>query len=284
MAAPFYDRLIAVTYVATYPWKGAARKGAGAQLPVTLSEARALFGFDFTTTDEAHDANHDGIPDWWAHCYRIKDANAPALRGDGLTNLQAFQRRLNPNDFFNGKKPRLTIVKGNELSGSPGQFTPEALTVLVADPHGQPLYNAPVTFTVSSGGGTVQKKEKSESLSSLKVNADGEGQARTYFKLPVGAPKGKGFQITVVVGSGKTQEQVTFKETAGDDTGDDKSPFRPQNVVATLNPDGSADATWTNNPDAAPEPINLRFRDRNGNWKTAITVPAGSTSAHIPPQ
>jgi len=78
---------------------------------------------------------------------------------------------------------------------------------------------------------------------------------------------------------------VIFTEHSDDGSGSYADPFDPSDIVATLNPDGSADVSWTNNTDPADtEPINVRYKDRHGNWVTAITVPAGSTSCHIPPQ
>jgi len=284
IAKPIYDRLIAVTYADQYPWKAAEHGGRNERSRATLGEARKLFTFDFTNTDAAHDTNGDGIPDWWGRCYHITDANALALRGDGLTNLQAFQSGLNPNDFFNEKKPVLTMVGGNALLGTPGKFAPEPLIVSVTDKRGQPLYNAPVTFTVTDGGGTVQKTNLTKPAKSITVNADEQGQARVYFKLPAGVDKGHVSNVIASTGSDNTKVQAAFKETADDVHVTHDDPFDPTDMVASLNADGSADVTWTNNTDPADkEPINIQYRDRKGNWVTAITVPAGTTSCHIPP-
>ncbi|MEI8340944.1 MAG: hypothetical protein WCH43_05320, partial [Verrucomicrobiota bacterium] len=56
------------------------------------------------------------------------------------------------------------------------------------------------------------------------------------------------------------------------------------NIVATMNPDGSADVTWTNNTSPGDQAwIPIQYKDRDGNWQTIDTVPPGTTSYHINP-
>jgi len=73
---------------------------------------------------------------WFGHLG--VDPSALAGRGDGLTNLQAFQQGLNPNDFYNGQTPMLAIVGGNNQTGAPGGLVSGPLVISVADSAGNP--------------------------------------------------------------------------------------------------------------------------------------------------
>lgn len=226
----------------------------------------------------------NGLPLDWEKFYHVPvgtDPNALAPRGDGFTYLQAFRRRLNPNDIYNGQTPTLTLVSGDNQAGAPGGFVPQPLVVSVRGNGGNPLTNMPVNFSVSQGGGTLQKTNLTPPAGSITVNTDGSGQAKLYFRLP-NAPN-QTSRITASAGGSGHLAQVVFTATSDNGGVSYSDPFTPSNIVATVNPDGSADVSWINHTDpAGTEPINIRFRDRNGNWITAITVPAGSNSAHIP--
>jgi hypothetical protein len=230
------------------------------------------------------DEDNNGLPDWWELKYfghTSVDPNALALRGDGLTNLQAWQQGLNPNDFYNGQTPIIAIVSGNSQTGNPGGFLPAPLIVSVSDSSGNPIANAPVTFSVTSGGGTVQKSDSGTAATTLTINADGSGQAKVFFKLP-NAP-GNSSQITATTGTGSAMVQKVFSESSDDGTHTYTDPFAPTNIVSTLNPDGSADVSWTNNTDDETS-ITISYRKRDGTWQSVADLPQGTTSYHIPPQ
>jgi hypothetical protein len=291
LAKPFYDRLLAVGYTAhplesgTYPWINPALP-ANDYAMANIGQVKNLFSFDLMSTDAAHDTDQDKLPDWWERYYfgnLSANANDAALRGDGLTNLQAFQQGLNPSDYYNGQTPTITKVSGDNQTGAPNGFVPAPLVVSVADTNGQPFTGAPVTFSVTQGGGTVQKTNLSPAAATLTVNTDSSGKAKAFFKLPNATTNTS--QVTATTGSGNHSVQVTFTESSDNGGTSYADPFDPTDIVATLNPDGSVDVSWTNNTDPNDtEPINIRYRDRSGGWVTAITVPAGTTSAHVPAQ
>lgn len=229
----------------------------------------------------------NGLPLDWEKFYHVPpgtDPNAPAPRGDGLTYRQSFQGRFNPNDIYNGITPILAIVDGNNQTAAPDRFVSRPLVLLLTDAAtGQILTNLPVSFTVGPGGGQVQRSSLGAPATALTVMTGSNGQARVFFKLP--APANRPSQITATAGSGSHAAQVTFMESSNGGVGGDASPspFAPANVVATANRDGSADVAWTNNTDPADtEPIVLQYQDRNGRWVTLATVPAGTTSYHVP--
>src|SRR5205085_7605989 len=100
VAKPVYDRLIAVKYTERHPWISSG------DIPddfavVNLGQLKNLFSFDFAATDSLHDTDGNGLPDWWEKYYFGTtgiDPDAPASRGDGLTNLEAFQQQVSPID------------------------------------------------------------------------------------------------------------------------------------------------------------------------------------------
>ena len=175
----------------------------------------------------------------------------------------------------------MAIVSGTNQTGSPGGFVSSPLVVSVTDSSGNPLHNAPVVFSVASGGGQLQGSSSGTASSSLTVCTDGSGQATAFFQLP--DINNAECQITCTGGTGNHVAQVTFTENSDDGSGSYASPFDPSNMVATGNIDGSVDIEWQNNTDSTSD-IPIQLRQPDGSWTTVATVPAGTTYYHIPPQ
>jgi len=283
LAQPFYDRLLALGYnippvmSGTYPWitSGLA---ANDYAMANLGQVKNLFSFDVTYSSAGN-----GIPDWWAQLYfpgQTINSGSSVQWSDGqLTILQAYQQGLNPVDFYNGQTPSLTYVSGSGQTGPPGGFLPSPLIVKVTDTANTPLVGAPITFTVTLGNGSVQATDVASPATTLVAFADSSGYAKVYFKLP--NPPGAS-EIIAAIGTTGNVPQITFSETGA--AGDYNNPFNPTNVIGNLNPDGSVDVTWTNNPDSHT-PINIRFRSPNGGWTTVVqNVDPGTTSYHVPAQ
>ncbi|MBA4388962.1 MAG: hypothetical protein C0404_13355 [Verrucomicrobia bacterium] len=94
VAAPFYDRLIAVGFTNDYPWTSNTTTDDVDYAIANIGQLKELFGFDATT-----DADADTLPDWWEIKYfgSIAAQNAAGdPDGDGLTNIQEFSLRTNP--------------------------------------------------------------------------------------------------------------------------------------------------------------------------------------------
>ena len=181
----------------------------------------------------------------------------------------------------------LNIVSGNNQTGAPGGLVPAALVVSVSGSAG-PLVGAPVTFTVSGGGGQLKKSEMSAYGNSVTVLTDAGGEARVYFQLPNAAS-----QTSVVTATAGAAAPASFSESSdggtggggggGGGSGSYDSPFAATNATARRNADGSIDMTWQNNTDD-PADIPIYLDQPDGSWKKVMTVPAGTTSVHIPPQ
>ena len=189
IAQPFYDRLFSVFYQApplssgTYPWVG---KQANDYAVANIGQVKNLFSFDLTATDSLHDTDGNGLPDWWEryHFGQIgADPGSLAQRGDGLSILQAFQQGLDPNDYYGGQLPALSIVSGNAQKGLPGTFLPARLVAKVSDAGGKTLQLAPVTFSAGGSGGKVSN-DLVTLTNSLTVRSGTDGLASAYFQLP----------------------------------------------------------------------------------------------------
>jgi alpha-tubulin suppressor-like RCC1 family protein len=104
--------------------------------------------------------------------------------GDGISDGQEYLSGGDPSDFYNGVLPIVTIISGNDQQGATSTFLPEPLVVRVTDASDTPLTNAPVNFTVSSGGALVSSTSGGTLTNSLVRRSDANGQAAIYVRLP----------------------------------------------------------------------------------------------------
>lgn len=269
VAQPFYDQLISIGYTDDYPWNTSANAPSDYNI-ANIGQAKRLFSFDLTATI-------DGVLAGWESYYGITDVNALALRGDGLSNLQAYRMGLNPNDYYNGANPNLSIVNGNNQTGPVNGPLPQPLIVSVTDGNGNPYIGAPVSFT--TGAGTLQSGSTGKPGATITVLSDGSGLARAFLTLPniPNAP------VAIFATTGNAQ--TSFSEQSDNGSGTYVNPFAPSQVTANVNVDGSVDITWINNADPNdPRPIQVAYMDTNNTMQTITTVPAGSTSYHVPAQ
>jgi len=156
---PFYDVPLAGGFRGhplengQYPWVGGT---ANDYAMANIGQVKNLFSFDVT-----YDSSGLGVPDWWETCYFGSGTSGwlsgtTAAQGiPGLSLLQCYQQGLNPVDFYNGITATLTIVSGTNQTGTAGAFLSAPLVVQVTGTTGQPLANAPVTFTVTTGAGSL---------------------------------------------------------------------------------------------------------------------------------
>jgi|GEM_PF-1588796 len=196
-------------------------------------------------TDQFGDIDNDGLLDIWEMTnFGNLNQNAGAdLDGDGLTNLQEYQQGSNPNDFYNGSTPRLEIVSGNNQSGEPNSFVPEALKVRVKDSFGiSPLVNAPVAFAVvnpalshalsfASSGAPVTFK-------SVTLRTDSQGIATLenafpldlYYRLPTALGNSK---VRATAGEQVLPLEFNFTVLEDSDSGEIPNPVNTGGVPST---------------------------------------------------
>lgn len=95
LAKPFYDKLIEMHYATGYPWTSTLEDDEDYAL-VNIGQLKHLFSFDLSLA--ANDSDSDGLPDWWETYYfgDLSHASGGDADGDGLTNLEEWQRGTNP--------------------------------------------------------------------------------------------------------------------------------------------------------------------------------------------
>jgi hypothetical protein len=234
------------------------------------------------------ESNNDGLPDWWKEKYFYTlnvDPCAMASCGKGLTNLQAFQQDVNPVDYYDGHVPSVSLVSGNSQSGDAGATLENPLVVEITDAAGNPLVNAPVIFFVTGGDGGLSLPGQSGGGKKFSTRTDAGGLASVLFTLSETAggisqiAAAAGVNTAARVGFTETTNPATSGGTGGTPSGNQSS---IQNVSTSLNSDGSIDVTWGNSS-SGTDSITIKTRKSDGTWDVVGTVPAGTTSYHIPP-
>lgn len=97
VAAPVYDRLIAVGMASGYPWNNANGIPTDDYAVANIGQAKNVFAFNARDFD----SDYDGIPDWWERKYGLNPADpndAQTLAANGLPYSVNYKYGLNPND------------------------------------------------------------------------------------------------------------------------------------------------------------------------------------------
>ncbi|MEO6004467.1 MAG: putative Ig domain-containing protein [Opitutus sp.] len=172
------------------------------------------------------DANNNGIDDAWelAHGLLLSADNRDlSPSGSGVSVVQAYVGRTDPNDFYNGSTPTLSIVSGNNQTASPGEFNAFPFRVSVRNATGATvLPNAPVTFSVAQGGGSLApiNTAGANGFSTLSVRTDAAGEVGVYYKQP-GLSS---VHSTVSVAAGPSIRTFSTTSDDGSDTDHDGLP------------------------------------------------------------
>ena len=157
------------------------------------------------------DVNGNGIDDSWETAHGLSlSANNRYLSpsGNGVTVIQAYVGGSDPNDYFGGLAPTLTILSGDNQSAAADKFNAQPFAVAVLATDGSPLANAPVTFAVTQGGGLLGATNGTASLfSSLAVRTGSDGIARAFYRQPPAI----GVNSQVRVTAGAAQAQLTTR-------------------------------------------------------------------------
>jgi RHS repeat-associated protein len=156
----------------------------------------------------------NGLPEPWEIVYfgaLGQNPNALSAAGDGYTLLQEAQLGRNPNDYYQGVAPQLSIVSGNGQAGPAGTFLAQPLIVKVSNSAGVGAANAPVNFSVSGGGGISLMNSGAVQTTMSNVRADSSGQVEVYFQVPATA---NGSDVITVTAGTTAITTIIFNESA----------------------------------------------------------------------
>lgn len=211
----------------------------------------------------AIDSDQDGMLDAWeiTQFGGLSHTGAEDSDGDGARDLRESQLGTDPsvadsdgdgmndnadqipNDYYDGTPPTLTIVGGNNQTAAPGAFVPLALDVGVWNSGGtSPLVNAPLTFTVTSGGGKLASNVGGPLADSITLRSDADGTGQVFYRQPSGV--GVASSITAVAGLASVVFHAsTPADGPGPDTDSDGLPDDwEQSHFGTVGANPAADA------------------------------------------
>ncbi|MEO6876423.1 MAG: fibronectin type III domain-containing protein [Opitutaceae bacterium] len=103
--------------------------------------------------------------------------------GDGVSDADEIANHTDALDYYNGTPPTLKIVSGDAQWAASGSFLPKPVVVLATKPDGTPLANAPLTFTIKSGGGGVSATLADAVVSSLQVRTNSSGLGQILWRV-----------------------------------------------------------------------------------------------------
>lgn len=163
-------------------------------------EANSSLGFDPTEAD----SDGDGLGDraeWYivnaslSDSYRTQEDVVPTddFDGDGASNLNEESGGSDPNDYYNGQEPTLYAIAHGSTNNKVPSFAPsnswlpQPVHLLVVDPGGQPLPNAPVTLVVTDGDGRIAPASRSPAPSggttTRVLRTDAEGRIAVDWRM-----------------------------------------------------------------------------------------------------
>jgi hypothetical protein len=178
-------------------------------LAVTSQNIGARCDAVFQSETISGDSDGDGLPDRWENQYfgDLSQVAATDADGDGTTNLQELAAGTSPSDYYNGTLPTLAIISGNNQSAVPNaEFTNPI--VVRATRSGTNLNNAPLTFTVLQGGGTLSTTSGGVGSAALNLRTASNGQTSAFCRAPGADDATNVIQVTATSGTQTTS--VTF--------------------------------------------------------------------------
>ncbi|MBC2596128.1 hypothetical protein H5P28_17810 [Ruficoccus amylovorans] len=198
--------------------------------------------------------------------------------GDGISNYQEYLDGTDPNDFFNGEVPVLSIFDGNNQSAAPESWLERMIYVKVQHSSGEGYANAPVRFAVVGGYPGLGLSQSSNALSSSLVQQTASYGAKAYFYTPSLLT---GTLNTTVTASLPSGQSVSF--VVSTDAGYAIPPDEPYDFHRKVNygPEGtivSVTYQWRSNA-SSDTLVSIEEQQGDGSW--ANILPVGMTYASL---
>ncbi len=201
VAKPFYDRMMEEGFPEEKNPVDQTLAMEKNQMPATIADLKRFFGFSLDK-----DEDNNGLVDWWEEGYFKGTGQSPDedADGDGLTNLEEFQQRSDPSDYYHQGEvritPRIRILGGNEQIGVLQTPLLEALRVDVRDASNENILpNAPVLFSIETGAGAFYLNDESWPLhDKYVVRTNQEGVAEVFLYPRIKGEKQNGEHVLKV--------------------------------------------------------------------------------------
>lgn len=214
------------------------------------------------------DTNDNRMDDRWELQYfgDLTQAAGADPDRDGISNLKEYIKGTNPTDYFNGERPTLEIVGGDNQIGEPGSFLAKPLTVRIRNAAGQSLKDAPVLFVASDGSGGLALVPSGPPQPILNARADLNGEAKIYRSLP--QTPGVSVRTTVSAGDNASFTSIAFRSIT-------KFSLPPAPIPASTPPNGTPTPAPSATPAAAP-PYRYAIIDLGKNLRPTRVANNGS--------
>ena len=263
VASLFYKRLAEVGYCTNPPWINGAvgygppwtTGGAGGNSPaddfavVNSGQLKCVFSFDIT-----YSSTNDTVPDWWKTRWGIStyvadggeviDGNTSPTASTTDTIFDNYWAGTDPWDYYKSAPVNFVTSDGTVSVVSPNTSTPQLYSVQVTNGNGGVWANAPVTFTIESGNGTLSSPNalNGSGGNSVTVLTDASGVAQFYFQ-----PLGPGvLEISVTPGVGQYQDQNSNNLTLAIDVANQPQLANGANHTVVILSDGTVWAWGAN--------------------------------------
>ncbi len=225
----------------------------------------------------APDSDDDGFLDAWEYRYFNSLDSAQQSGGagyendfdhDGIANAVEQQQGTDPTDYFNGLPPYLEKVDGDLQLSAAGAFAPKALTIRVFrnSQKTEALPDAPVRFTVKSGGGLLTVDPNNlpsyPVAPTITVGTLGDGSAPIFYQQPnaqgttsvVEVTAGKDSSVAAPVSFTLYTHLLAGRWEFNEGTGAVAEDSSPWNYDGSLKPGTTNNPVWVQGFDMAGVP------------------------------